>query len=164
MISMILGLQMYAFCIIFGWRPQFYQNVWKQIDRHRAFQSELGADFLRIGKLRSRSFRCMWFHPIIRNIASRNRKTFSWPENTWFETALLKVRFPLRFKHFSGPGKLLKQSLQRCTFICASRASWKLIFYALKSWERRLLNAYRFNAQLVILRRNGAKWMGPFSV
>ena len=112
---------------------KFYQNVRKPFCRHRAIQSELGTGFLRIGKLRSRSFRCMWLHPAIRNIASRNRKTFSWPEKILFEAAFLKVRFLLRFKHFSGPGKLLKQSLQRCSFTCASRASWKLILDALKS-------------------------------
>ena len=60
-----------------GWQPQFYQNIRKPFCRHRAFQSELGADFLRIGKLRSRSFRCMCFRCPIRNIASRNCKTLS---------------------------------------------------------------------------------------
>ena len=76
-ISVIVGLTMYVSCVILGWRPQFYQNVRKWICRHRGFQSELRADFLRIGKLRPRSFRCMWFHPAIRNIALRNRKTLS---------------------------------------------------------------------------------------
>ena len=71
------GFNNVRFVRFFGWQPQFYQNVRKPFCRHRAFQSELGADFLRIGKLRSRSFRCMWFHPAIRNIASRNRKTLS---------------------------------------------------------------------------------------
>ena len=159
----ILGLQMYVSCVFLGWRPQFYQNVRKPFCRHRGFQSELGAYFLRIGKLRPRSFRCVWFHLANRNIASRNRKTLSLPENTRLGAAFLKMRFPLRFKHFSGPGKLLKQSLQRCTFICASRASWKLIFDALKSWDRWLFNACRCTPQLAILLRKMAKRIGAFS-
>jgi hypothetical protein len=90
---------------ILGWRPQFYQNFRKRICRHRSFQSELGADFLSIGKLRPRSFRCMRFHHAVRNIASGNREKLSLPENTRFEAAFPKMRFPLRFGHCSGPEK-----------------------------------------------------------
>ena len=41
----------------------------------RCFQSELRADFARIGKLRPRSFQRMSFHPAIRNIVPQNGKT-----------------------------------------------------------------------------------------
>ena len=91
-------------------------------------------------------------------------KHFHAPENTRLDTALLKMRFPLRFKHFSGSGKLLKYLLQRLIHINASRASWKLIFDALKSCDRWLFNAYRFVFQLVIFRRNGIKRIGAFFV
>ena len=71
------GLKNTRFVRFFGWQPQFCQNVRKPFCRHRAFQSELGADFLRIGKLRPRSFRCMSSHPAIRNIASQNLQKLS---------------------------------------------------------------------------------------
>ena len=70
------------------------------------------------------------------------------------------MHFPLRFKHFSGSGKLFKNFLQKCAFIHASRASWMLIFDALKILGRWLPNAYRFVPQVVILRHNGAKRIG----
>ena len=55
----------------------FTENFEKRFCRHRGFQSELRADFLRIGKLRPRSFRCMSSHPAIRNIASQNLQKLS---------------------------------------------------------------------------------------
>ena len=73
------------------------------------------------------------------------------------------LRFSLRFKHFSGSGKLFKIFLQRCACINASRASWELIFYTLKSCDRWLFSAYRFVAQFAILRRNGAERNGTFN-
>ena len=93
-----------------GWQPQFYQNIRKPFCRHRAFQSELGADFLRIGKLRSRSFRCMWFHHVIRNIASRNCKTLSCTRKHPIGHRLAKNAFSIAFYAFCGSGKLLKIS------------------------------------------------------
>ena len=82
---------------ILGWRPQFYQNVRKPFCRHRGFQSELGADFLRIGKLRSRSFRCMCFRCPIRNIASRNCKTLSCTRKHPIGHRLAKNAFSIAF-------------------------------------------------------------------
>ena len=80
-----------------GWQPQFYQNIRKPFCRHRAFQSELGADFLRIGKLRSRSFRCMCFRCPIRNIASRNCKTLSCTRKHPIGHRLAKNAFSIAF-------------------------------------------------------------------
>jgi hypothetical protein len=134
----------------------------KQIGHHRAIQCELGADFGCIGKLRSRSFCCMWFHPADRNISSRNRKTLSCTENIRFEAAFRNVRLPVRFKRFSGSGKVLKHFLQGCACIDASRASWELIVDALKSCGRWLFNAYRFIPQRAILLRKMGKRVGAF--
>ena len=83
-------------------------------------------------------------------------------ENIRFETASLKMRFPLRFKHFSLSGNLFKNFLRRLTFIHASRTSWELIFDALKSWERWLFNACRFSPQLAKLLRKMAKRIRAF--
>ena len=73
-----------------------------------------------------------------------------------------KMRFPMRFMHFFGPGTLFVFFLQRVIHINASRASWELIFDALKSCDRWLFNAYRFVFQLVIFGRNGIKRIGAF--
>ena len=72
------------------------------------------------------------------------------------------MRFLLRFMYFFGSEKLLKFLLQRLIHINASRASWELIFDALKSCDRWLFNAYRFVFQLVIFGRNGIKRIGAF--
>ena len=68
----------------------------------------------------------------------------------------------MRFKHFFGSGKLFENFAQRFICIHASRASWKLIFDALKSCGRRLFNAYRFNPQLAILLHKMGKRIGAF--
>ena len=89
-------------------------------------------------------------------------KHFHTTENTRSETAFLKMYFLLRFKHFSGSGKLFKNFRQRGAFIDASRASCELIFDALKSWHRWLSNAYRFIPQFAILFRKMGKRIGNY--
>ena len=108
---MILVLNMNHLCVFVSLQSEFYQNIRKQIDRHRAIQSELRVDFLCIGQLRSRSFQCIWFRCPIRNIASQNCKTLSWPENIRFETALPKcVFFHYVLSTFLGRENCLKTS------------------------------------------------------
>ena len=57
---------------------------------YRGFQSELRADFLRIGMLRPRSFQCISSHTVIRNIASQNGKKLSGPRKHPTRTRLPK--------------------------------------------------------------------------
>ena len=84
-----LGFKGVCFVRYFGcWRPQFYH---KRFFHHRGFQSELRADFWRIGKLGSLAFQCISFHSAIRNIASQNRKKLSHPRKH-----PIRSRFPKR--------------------------------------------------------------------
>ena len=55
---------------------------------------------------------------------------------------------------------MLKNFLQGCACIDASRATWKLILHALKSCGRWLFNAYLFTPQRAILLRKMGKRIG----
>ena len=71
-ISMILGLKR-------TFRALFWVGDHNFTENFENGQSELRADFARIGKLRPRSFQRMSPQHVIRNIASRNRKKRAHP-------------------------------------------------------------------------------------
>ena len=81
-----LGFKGVRFVRYFRLAATILPKLRQRICHHRGFQSELRADFLRIGKLRPRSFQCVSFHPVIRNIASQNGKKFSSPRKHTIRT------------------------------------------------------------------------------
>ena len=93
----------------------------------------------------------------------REKKFWALWEFFWKKIYYIKSRSKMAPKIGTQNGTKIGTKLVPAIFD-ASRASWRLIFYAMKSWERQLPNACRCTSQFVIFgTQNDEKESGPLS-